>query len=147
MASALSDADERYSDDFLRTIFEEVKTIAVVGLSANPLRPSRIVFEFLRGRGYKVVGVNPGLAGKEIDGAPVYARLADIPIPIDMVDIFRNSAAAGQIVDDALALSPKPKVIWMQLDVRNDRAAQKARAEGLRVVMNRCPHIEIPRLM
>jgi predicted CoA-binding protein len=147
MASALSDADERYSDDFLRAIFEEVKTIAVVGLSANPLRPSRIVFEFLRSRGYKVVGVNPGLAGKEIEGAPVYARLADIPITIDMVDIFRNSAAAGQIVDDALALSPKPKVIWMQLDVRNDRAAQKARAQGLRVVMNRCPHIEIPRLM
>ncbi len=124
-----------------------MKTIAVVGLSANPLRPSRIVFEFLRERGYKVVGVNPGLAGKEIDGAPVYARLADIPIAIDMVDIFRNSEAAGQVVDDALALSPKPKVIWMQLDVRNDRAAQKARAEGLKVVMNRCPHIEIPRLM
>ncbi len=147
MASSLLDADERYSDDFLRSIFEEVKTIALVGLSANPLRPSRIVFEFLRERGYTVVGVNPGLAGKEIDGAPVYAHLADIPNAIDMVDIFRNSEAAGQVVDDALALSPRPKVIWMQLDVINDRAAQKARAQGLRVVMNRCPHIEIPRLM
>ncbi len=147
MASSLHDADERYSDDFLRSIFEEVKTIALVGLSANPLRPSRIVFEFLRERGYTVVGVNPGLAGKEIDGAPVYAHLADIPNAIDMVDIFRNSEAAGQVVDDALALSPRPKVIWMQLDVINDRAAQKARAQGLRVVMNRCPHIEIPRLM
>ncbi len=147
MASPLSDADERYSDDFLRAIFEEVKTIAVVGLSANPMRPSRFVFEFLKGRGYKMVGVNPGLASKEIAGAPVYARLADVPVPIDMVDIFRNSEAAAQVVDEALALAPKPKVIWMQLDVRNERAAQKARAEGLRVVMNRCPHIEIPRLM
>ncbi|HEY1736232.1 MAG TPA: CoA-binding protein [Methylovirgula sp.] len=147
MTSPLPVADEDYSDDFLRSIFDEVKTIAIVGLSPNPLRPSRIVFEYLRGRGYHIVGVNPGLAGKQIDGVPVYAHLADIPISVDMVDIFRNSDAAGQIVDHALALSPKPKVIWMQLDVENEAAAQRARAQGLKVVMNRCPHIEIPRLM
>ncbi len=94
-----------------------------------------------------MVGVNPGLAGKEILGAPVYAHLADIPFPVDMIDIFRNSAAAGQVVDEALALSPKPKVIWMQLDVRNDAAAQKAEAQNLKVVMNRCPKIEYLRLI
>ena len=142
-----SGADETYPDDFLRSILTEVKTIALVGISANPTRPSRYVFEFLQRRGYRMVGVNPALAGKDISGAPIYARLADIPVPIDMVDIFRNSAAAGGVVDEVLALSPRPKVIWMQLDVRNDAAAQRARVQGLKVVMNRCPKIEIPRLL
>jgi len=142
-----SGADETYPDDFLRSILTEVKTIALVGISANPTRPSRTVFEFLQRRGYRMVGVNPALAGKDISGAPIYARLEDIPVPVDMVDIFRNSAAAGGVVDEVLALSPKPKVIWMQLDVRNDAAAQRARVQGLKVVMNRCPKIEIPRLL
>jgi len=139
--------DETYTDDFLRTILISVKTIALVGLSANPARPSHYVFEFLQRRGYRMVGVNPGLAGEEIFGAPIYARLEDIPFPVDMIDIFRNSDAAGGVVDEALMLSPKPNVIWMQLDVRNDAAAQRARAQGLKVVMNRCPKIEISRLL
>lgn len=136
-----------YPDDFIRAILTKVQTIAVVGLSAEPTRPSHYVFDYLRQRGYKMVGVNPGLAGKEILGAPVYARLADIPFAIDMVDIFRNSEAAGAVVEEALALVPLPKVIWMQLDVRNDAAAQKAEALHLKVVMNRCPKIEYKRLM
>lgn len=135
-----------YSDAFIRTILSETKTIAVVGLSADPSRPSHYVCEFLAAHGYRTVGVNPGLAGKEIAGSPVYARLADIPFPVDMVDIFRNSEAAGGVVDEALTLTPKPKVIWMQLDVVNDEAAARAEAQGLKVVMNRCPKIEYPRL-
>jgi hypothetical protein len=136
-----------YADDFLRTILSEVKTIALVGLSANPARPSHYVFEFLQRHGYKMVGVNPGIAGKELLGTLVYGRLADIPFPVDMIDIFRNSAAAAEVVDEALALAPKPRVIWMQLDVRHDEAAQKAEAQNLKVVMNRCPKIEYSRLM
>ncbi|QXX73669.1 CoA-binding protein [Methylovirgula sp. HY1] len=138
---------ESISDDEIRAILIEVKVIAVVGLSAEPTRPSHYVFEFLQRCGYTMVGVNPGLAGKEILGAPVYARLADIPFQIDMVDIFRNSAAAGGVVDEALGLAPLPKVIWMQLDVYNETAAQKAAALNLKVVMNRCPKIEYRRLM
>ncbi|MGB8278439.1 MAG: CoA-binding protein [Methylovirgula sp.] len=143
----MSTPPESTTDEFIRAILTEVKTIALVGLSADPTRPSHYVFDFLQRHGYKMVGVNPGLAGKEILGAPVYARLADIPFPVDMIDIFRNSAAAGLVVDEALALSPRPKVIWMQLDVRNDEAAQKAKAQGLKVVMNRCPKIEYRRLL
>ena len=104
------------------------------------------VFAFLLRHGYRAVGVNPGLAGQTIHGAPVYARLADVPFAIDMVDIFRNSAAAGAVVDEALALSPLPKVIWMQLGVINEAAWEKARARGVDVVMDRCPKIEIARL-
>ena len=143
----LASRHDFYADDFLRAILTEVRTIALVGLSARPTRPSHYVFEFLQRHGYKMVGVNPGLAGKELLGTEVYGRLADIPFPIDMVDIFRNSAAAGGVVDEALALAPKPKVIWMQLDVRHDEAAQKAEAQNLKVVMNRCPKIEYSRLM
>ncbi|MGO9133351.1 MAG: CoA-binding protein [Methylovirgula sp.] len=144
--SGTQTAADAYSDDFIRAILNETKTIAVVGLSADPARPSHYVCKYLQERGYRTVGVNPGLAGKEILGAPVYASLADVPFPIDMVDVFRNSEAAGAVVDEALALSTPPKVIWMQLDVRNDAAARKAEAQGLKVVMNRCPKIEYPRL-
>ncbi len=133
-------------DDRLREILQSVRTIALVGLSANPLRPSNGVFGFLLRHGYRAVGVNPGLAGQMIHGAPVYGRLADVPFPIDMVDVFRNSEAAGDVVDEALSLSPLPKVIWMQLDVINEAAAAKARARGLDVVMDHCPKIEIGRL-
>jgi uncharacterized protein len=147
MLHSPSAVPETYTDKFIRTILSEVKIIALVGLSAEPTRPSHYVFDFLRSHGYQMVGINPGLAGKEILGAPVYARLADVPYPVDMVDIFRNSEAAGQVVDEALALSPKPKVIWMQLDVRNAEAAQRAEAQNLKVVMNRCPKIEYERLM
>ncbi len=147
MPSSAPASHENYPDAFIRAILTEVKTIALVGLSAEPTRPSHRVFDYLQRHGYRMIGVNPGLAGKEILGAPVYARLADIPFPVDMIDIFRNSAAAGLVVDEALALSPQPKVIWMQLDVRNDEAAQRAKAQNLKVVMNRCPKIEYERLL
>lgn len=137
---------ESYSDDYIRSILKEVKNVAIVGASANDARPSYFVLKYLMGRGYRMFPVNPGLAGQEILGAKVYATLKDIPEPLDMVEIFRNSAAAGPIVDEALALDPLPKVIWMQLSVRNDEAAAKAEARGVRVVMNRCPKIEYGRL-
>ena len=114
--------------------------------SANPARPSYIVVKYLQRARLRVIPVNPGLAGKEILGRKVYRRLADIPEPIDMVEIFRNSEAAGPITDEALALDPLPKVIWMQLAVRNDEAAARAEAGGVKVIMNRCPKIEFGRL-
>ncbi len=118
----------------------------MVGASAKDVRPSYFVLKYLLAKGYHVIPVNPGQAGKEILGQKVYGALADIPEPIDMVDIFRSSAAAAGVVEEALALSPKPKVIWMQLGVRNDEAAAKAEAAGLKVIMNRCPKIEYGRL-
>jgi predicted CoA-binding protein len=137
---------DSYPDELIFDVLASVRTIAMVGASANQSRPSYSVLKFLLSRGYRMIAVNPGLAGKEISGAPVYARLADVPEPIDMVDIFRNSAAAGSIVEEALALDPLPKVIWMQLSVRNDLAAAKAEAKGVTVIMNRCPKIEYGRL-
>ena len=137
---------DSYSDDYIRAILKSVKTIAVVGASANDARPSYFVFKYLLGRGYRMIAINPGLAGKELLGAPCYANLKDVPDPIDMVDIFRNSEAAGAVVDEALLLDPLPKAIWMQLSVRNDEAAARAEANGVQVVMNRCPKIEYGRL-
>jgi predicted CoA-binding protein len=137
---------ESYPDELIRSILRSVKTIALVGASNNPARPSWIVVKYLSERGYKVIPVNPALAGTELLGQKVYASLAEIPEPIDMVEIFRNSAAAGPITDEALALDPLPKVIWMQLSVRNDEAAARAEARGVTVIMNRCPKIEYGRL-
>jgi uncharacterized protein len=137
---------DSYPDAYVRDIMKSVRTIGLVGASNNPARPSWIVTKYLIERGYDVIPVNPGLAGQEILGRPVYRRLADIPRPVDMVEIFRNSQAAGPITDEALALDPLPKVIWMQLSVRNDAAAEKAEARGVKVVMNRCPKIEYGRL-
>jgi predicted CoA-binding protein len=137
---------DSYADDHIRSLLRSVKTIALVGASSNPARPSFIVTKYLGERGYEVFPVNPGLAGGELLGRTVYARLADIPRPVDMVEIFRNSAAAGPITDEALALDPLPKVIWMQLSVRNDEAALRAEARGVTVIMNRCPKIEYGRL-
>lgn len=137
---------DAYPDAYIRSILDEVKTIAMVGASANTVRPSYFVLKYLLSKGYKVIPINPGLAGKQILGQTVYGRLADVPEPIDMVDIFRNSEAAGAIVDEALELEPKPKAIWMQLTVRNDEAAVRAEAAGVKVVMNRCPKIEYGRL-
>lgn len=137
---------DSYPDDLIRSILRSVRTIALVGASANPARPSYIVLKYLSERGYRLFPVNPGLAGQSILGLPVFARLADIPEPLDMVEIFRNSEAAGPITDEALALDPLPKVIWMQLSVRNDAAAARAEAKGVTVVMNRCPKIEYGRL-
>jgi uncharacterized protein len=137
---------DHYSDDLIRSVLKSVKTIAMVGASDNPARPSFLVLKYLLERGYRMIPVNPGKAGGEFLGQKVYARLADVPEPIDMVDIFRASEAAGGVVDEALALSPLPRVIWMQLTVRNDAAAAKAEAAGLTVIMNRCPKIEYGRL-
>jgi predicted CoA-binding protein len=137
---------DSYPDEHIRAILRKVRTVAMVGASAHEGRPSFFVLKYLVGKGYRVFPINPALAGGAIAGQPVYARLADVPEPIDMVDVFRNSAAAGPIVDEALQLEPRPKVIWMQLTVRNDEAAARAEAAGLEVVMNRCPKIEYGRL-
>ncbi len=137
---------DSYPDDLIRSVLKSVKTIAMVGASENPARPSFFVLKYLLERGYKIIPVNPGKAGGSFLGQTVYARLADIPEPVDMVDIFRSSAAAAGVVDEALAMQPKPRIIWMQLTVRNDEAAAKAEAAGLTVIMNRCPKIEYGRL-
>jgi uncharacterized protein len=137
---------EQYADSYIRGILNTVKTIAMVGFSPKENRPSYFVFKYLTERGYRVIPVNPGHAGKEALGRKIYAKLADIPEPIDMVDIFRGSEFALGIVKEALALNPKPQVIWMQLTVRNDEAGKLAEDAGLKVVMNRCPKIEYGRL-
>jgi predicted CoA-binding protein len=137
---------DSYDDTYIRGILNTVKTIAVVGVSPKTSRPSYFVFKYLLERGYRMIPVNPGQAGGELLGQKIYATLADIPEPIDMVDIFRNAEAALGVVHEALALHPKPRVIWMQLGVRNDEAAKLAEDAGLKVVMNRCPKIEYGRL-
>lgn len=133
-----------YPDDLIRSVLSSTRVIALVGASANPHRASHEVMAFLQARGYRVIPVNPGLAGQDLLGETVYASLADIPVPVDMVDIFRNGADAGPIVDAAIAIGAK--VAWMQLDVRNDEAAARGEAAGLAVIMDRCPKIEIARL-
>lgn len=137
---------DNYSDNYIRGILNTVKTIAVVGVSQKVVRPSYFVFKYLMERSYRMIPVNPGLAGGELLGQRVHATLADVPEPIDMVDIFRNSDAALGVVNEALALDPKPRVIWMQLGVRSDAAATLAEGAGMKVVMNRCPKIEYGRL-
>jgi predicted CoA-binding protein len=136
---------DNYSNDYIRGILQSVKTIALVGASQNMARPSWIVMKYLADKGYDVIPINPGLAGKELLGKTVYASLSEVPHPVDMVEIFRNSEAAGPITDEALSLETLPKVIWMQLSVRNDEAAARAEAKGVQVVMNRCPKIEFGR--
>jgi predicted CoA-binding protein len=137
---------DTYPDAYIRGILNTVKTIAMVGLSPKDNRPSYFAFKYLLERGYHMIPVNPGQAGKDILGQKVYAKLADIPEPVDMVDIFRASQYALGVVKEALALKPRPQVIWMQLGVRNDEAARLAEEAGLKVVMNRCPKIEYGRL-
>jgi hypothetical protein len=137
---------DAYPDSYIRGILNTVKTIAMVGISPKDARPSYFAFKYLLERGYRMIPVNPGQAGKDILGQKVYARLADIPEPIDMVDIFRDPAHALPIVQEAIALRPRPQVIWMQLTVRNDAAAKLAEEAGMKVVMNRCPKIEYGRL-
>jgi uncharacterized protein len=128
----------------IRTLLGQPRRIAVVGASPNPARDSNRVLAFLKGQGHEVIAVNPGHAGGTIHGAPVVAQLSDIDPPADMVDIFRNSEAAGEAVDDAIAHGAK--AVWMQLGVINAQAAERAEAAGLIVVMDRCPKIEVPRL-
>lgn len=133
-------------DDRIRRILREARVIAVIGASANPARPVYGVMRFLQQKGHRIVPVNPGLAGKTLFGETVHARLADIPVPVDMVDIFRRPGAVPAIVDEALALDPLPKAIWMQLGIVVPDAAARAEAAGLEVVMDRCPAIEYRRL-
>jgi predicted CoA-binding protein len=137
---------DTYPDSLIRGILNTVKTIAMVGVSPKDNRPSYFAFKYLLERGYRMIPVNPGQAGKDILGQKVYARLADIPEPVDMVDIFRASQYAPGVVEEALALKSRPQVIWMQLGVRSDEAAAKAEAAGVKVIMNRCPKIEYGRL-
>lgn len=134
------------TDDDIRRILTGVKTIAVVGWSPKPDRPSHGVAAFLRRKGYRVIAVNPGQAGQVALGEVVRASLADIGEPVDMVDIFRRSEEAGAVVDEALAALPGLKAIWMQLGVVDEAAAVRARSAGVEVVMDRCPAIDIPRL-
>ena len=133
-----------YPDALIARILRSVKTIAMVGASPNPSRPSYFAMKYLLDKGFKIIPINPGQ--DEILGQKVYPALSTVPGPIDMIDIFRNSEAAGPITDEALALDPLPKVLWMQLSVRNDEAAARAEAKGLTVIMNRCPKIEYGRL-
>src|SRR5688500_2404145 len=137
---------DSYPDNYIRGILNTVKTIAMVGISPKDNRPSYFAFKYLQERGYRMIAVNPGHAGKEILGQRVSARPAAIPEPVDRVDVFRGSNDAPGIVQEALTMHPRPQVIWMQLTVRNDEAAAAAEAAGMKVVMNRCPKIEYGRL-
>lgn len=136
---------DHYPDSYLRAVLRDVKTIAMVGASANWNCPSYFAMKYLLDHGYRVHPVNPGVAGQEILGQKTYASLGELPERVDMVDIFRNSEAAGPITDEAIKHGAK--VVWMQLTIRNDEAAKRAEASGLRVVMDRCPKIEHSRLV
>ncbi len=137
---------DHYPDSYISGVLAECKTIALVGASPNEARPSFGVMRFLLGKGYKVTPVNPGQAGKEILGQKVSATLADLSEPVDMIDVFRASQAIPALADEILALPWRPKVVWMQLAIRDDAAAKRLEAAGIKVVMNRCPAIELPRL-
>lgn len=135
------------NDAEIKSILENTKTVAVVGASPNPERPSFEVSHRLGLLGYKVIPINPGHAGKEIDGRMTYAKLSDVPEPIDIVDVFRAPEAVPGVVEEALMLDPLPKVIWMQLGIRNEAAAAQAEAAGVTVVQDRCTKIEHMRLL
>ena len=137
---------DAYPDSYIRGVLNTMKTIAMIGASEKENRPSYFAFKYLLEHGYHMIPVNPGHAGETMLGQKIYARLSDIPEPIDMVDIFRASQYALPIVQEALSLKPLPQVIWMQLGIRNDEAAALAEANGMKVVMNRCPKIEYGRL-
>jgi predicted CoA-binding protein len=139
---------DRYSDDYIADILREARVFAFVGASANTSRPSYFAMKYLIGKGYTIHPVNPGLAGQSILGQPVYAALSDVPAPVDVVDVFRNSQAALEVAREAMAQKDRLglQVLWMQLGVRNDAAAAEAEAAGLKVIMNRCPKIEYGRL-
>ena len=134
---------DQYPAGYTQSELAKVKTIAVIGASPNAARPSFGVMKFLISKGYSVIPVNPGQAGGEILGQTVIASLADLPEPVDMVDIFRASEAIPGVADEILALSWKPKLVWMQLGIRNDEAAKTLEAESITVIMNRCPAIEL----
>jgi len=137
---------EEYDDAYLRGILSRTKRIAVVGVSANLVRPSYYVARYLSLKGYEIFPVNPGHAGSELFGRLVHASLNDIKAEIDMVDIFRRSEHVPDIVDAALGAFPSLKTVWMQIGVEHRAAAEQARARGMDVIMNRCPKIEYQRL-
>lgn len=137
---------DSYDDDLIAGVLHSVRTIAMVGASANNVRPSYFVLTYLVAKGFTVYPINPGRAGGEIAGRPCFASLADVPEPIDMVDVFRAADAIPGVLDETLALIPLPKVIWLQLGIRNDEAAARAEAAGITVIQNRCPKIEYGRL-
>ena len=141
------DGSHRDADEIARDVLRSVRTIAVVGASPNPARASSRVLVYLMARGYDCIAVNPGHAGRTIHGAQCVATLADLPHAVDMVDVFRRSEAVPGVVDEVLALDPLPRVLWLQLGIRHDEAAARARAAGLTVVQDACPAIEIPRLL
>lgn len=138
-----------YPEDHLRDVLDGVRSIAVVGFSAKRARPSHDIALFLKAKGYRVIPVNPGLAGQEFLGQTVRASLADVPAPIDLVDVFRNSDAAGEVVDEAIAVAAEKGIhaVWLQSGIRSDMAAERAEAAGLKMVMNRCLKVEIARLL
>ncbi len=137
---------DSYDDAYIAGILNAVRTVAIVGASANQVRPSFFVTKYLIDKGYSVYPVNPGQAGKTIAGSEAFATLADVPVAIDMVDIFRPTAAIPGITEEIMLLDPLPKVVWMQLTIRDDASASRLEAAGIKVVMNRCPKIEYARL-
>ena len=132
------------SDEDVRTLLQETRTIALIGASDRPDRPSYRVMRALQEHGYRVIPINPHITGEHLHGEFVFRDVSQVGVPIDMVDIFRNSAAAGDAVDEAIAA--RAKAVWLQLGVVDEAAAARAEAAGLKVVMDRCPAIEIPRL-
>jgi predicted CoA-binding protein len=136
---------DNYTDGYLRGVLRGVRTIAMVGASPNWNRPSYFVMKYLQAKGFRVIPVNPAAAGQTILGEAAYAGLAEIPDPVDMVDVFRAASAVPAILDDALRIGAK--VLWLQIGVRHDESAARAEAAGLKVVMNRCPKIEYSRLL
>ena len=137
---------DSYSDEWLRGILKSVKSVAVIGASANEVRPSFFVAKYLSAKGYRLFPINPGQAGKPIAGAMTFASLSDVPEPVDMVDVFRKPEALPGIVDEILAQSWRPKVVWLQLGIRDDAIAARLEADGIDVVQDRCPKIEYARL-
>jgi predicted CoA-binding protein len=139
---------DSYTDAYIREVLTGARTIAIVGASPNAARPSFGVMRLLLVKGHKVIPVNPGQAGSEIQGQTAYASLADLPAPVDMIDIFRNTEAAIGVVREAIAQKERLglKSVWMQLDIRDEAVAAEAEAAGLNVVMDRCPAIEYRRL-
>ena len=137
---------DRYDDAWIASILRGVKSVAVIGASANPVRPSYFVVKYLIAKGYEVHPINPGQAGGEILGRPVHASLADVPGPIDMVDVFRRADALPGIVSEIMALDELPKVVWLQLGIRDDAVAGALEMAGMTVVQDRCPKIEYARL-
>lgn len=135
-----------HTDDEIRDVLTRARVVAVIGASANPERPSHYVADYLKGRGKRVIGVNPGLAGQTMFGEAVRASIADLPPEVDMIDIFRQPDAVPGIVADALAHLPGLRTIWMQLGITHPEAAARAESRGVTVIQNRCPKIEYPRL-